>query len=29
NSKGAAYNAVVDQRSWQAMKNFLEESFSQ
>ncbi|MEN9826723.1 MAG: hypothetical protein RI953_2468 [Pseudomonadota bacterium] len=29
NTKGAAYNAAVDQRSWQAMTNFLEESFTQ
>ena len=28
-SKGAAYNASADKRSWQAMKNFLEETFAQ
>lgn len=27
NSKGAAYNAAADKRSWQAMKNFLNEIF--
>lgn len=27
-AKGSAYNSSVDRRSWQAMKNFLEESFS-
>lgn len=27
NSKGAAYNASADRRSWQAMKNFFEEIF--
>ena len=27
NSKGAAYNAEADKRSWQAMKNFLAEIF--
>lgn len=27
NSKGAAYNAVADKRSWQAMKDFLAERF--
>lgn len=26
-SKGAAYNSSADKRSWQAMQNFLEESF--
>jgi dienelactone hydrolase len=27
NSKGAAYNAMADKRSWQAMKDFLAEQF--
>jgi dienelactone hydrolase len=26
-SKGAAYNAAADRRSWQALKNFLAEVF--
>jgi len=29
NSKGAAYNAQADRRSWQAMKEFFEEIFAQ
>lgn len=29
NSKGAAYNATADRRSWQAMKDFLAERFGQ
>lgn len=28
NGKGAAYNATADRRSWQAMKDFLEERFA-
>jgi dienelactone hydrolase len=28
NSKGAAYNALADKRSWKAMENFLTESFN-
>lgn len=28
NSKGAAYNAIADRRSWQAMKDFLAEKFA-
>jgi dienelactone hydrolase len=27
NSKGAAYNAKADKRSWEAMKQFLAEVF--
>jgi dienelactone hydrolase len=27
NSKGAAYNAKADQRSWEAMKDFFAELF--
>ena len=28
NSKGAAYNANADRRSWRAMRDFLEEAFA-
>jgi dienelactone hydrolase len=28
NSKGAAYNASADKRSWEAMKDFFDEVFA-